>query len=316
MPEPRCDVCGESPASLSVGAGDEHSPFLRLCSSCFAAQFESSVRRTIAWWSMLEAGDRIVAGVSGIDSVALVACLIALGYSDDLTCCIVQEGAGAHREKEIQAWQVISQSWGLRLVVRGFQDAYGESLQEIVASRPEAFGSGFTPCLVCALLRNRLLYRTAVEENASVLTVGGHEDDAACNQLGAILFGETITAGPILYKRAFPARQQIGDLTLSRPLALQPKSHVATYAHLVADIALPTYACEHVELRGSPRMQRVVDLLDELFPGTRRILAGRALQSAPESLPACGQCNAFRDETGSGQCAACSLVAYLSLEAA
>ena len=309
-----CDICQLNEAKQSYGPDNEFSLKLRLCDACFCDRFEQSVRRSIAWWRMLHSGQIVMVGVSGIDSMTLINVFLSLGYNNKLKCCIIKESEKTHRDREILIWRQCCDRWSIPLVEKSFKSAYGGGLEEIIKSRPQVFKDGLVPCVVCALLRNRLLYLSALQEGASILAVGGHADDAACNKLGAYLFGEVVHAGPVSYRHAFPACQRIGGMTVIRPLVLEPKSRVERYARIKVNVDMPSYKCIHRSHRGSFKMNKVVNLMDKLFPGTRRILAIQAIRSAPESLPVCGVCGAFRDENGSGKCSACSLIDYLNIE--
>lgn len=308
-----CQDCNTRGNIYRMLIEDEQAMVRHLCTQCFVEQFERRVRIGLAWFGKPDATQTIMTGVSGIDSLALTACLIALGYGSQLLCCIIREADNTHRDEELMVWREVLQGWRIRLVEKDFRAQYGESLNALVNRRREAFKDGVTPCLACALLRNHLLYRSAIEENCNVLAVGGHADDAACNQLGAHIFGRTVKAGCISYKRYFPARQQIGRLTLIRPLVLEPKENVEIYARSKTGLIMPPYICEYHQFRGTFKMQRIINDLNDAFPGVRRILTAQAIEEAPQFVDACQKCGALRDEFGSGRCAACTLMNQLGM---
>src|ERR1041384_30224 len=159
----------------------------------YRTELESKIAKkttkAIADFSMIEAGDRIMVGLSGgKDSWALLQILDVLRqrapFPFSLVAVNVDSGYKEFKH-DLIAKTCESRGWEYRIEHTGI----GETIDDIL-------DEGATPCSLCARLRRGGLYRIATEVGATKIALGHHADDFIETLLLNIFFAGALKAMP------------------------------------------------------------------------------------------------------------------------
>jgi len=173
------------------------------------------VGKAIDQFQMMKNGDRIVVGVSGVDSITLLwilrerlewipveytlkAVYIDLGF-DKTTAKIIED----YLKKESYDYEIINTDIGMR------------------AHEPRA---QYNPCFLCSRERRKRLFLLARDGNYQKLALGHHLDDINATLFMNIFYGSSIST--------MLPRQDLfgGALSIIRPLALVYKEQIQKLA--------------------------------------------------------------------------------------
>ncbi len=199
-------------------------------------------------YSMIEAGDRVMACVSGgKDSFVMLHLLRQLQRKVPFTFSLVavnldqkQPGFPDH---VLPAW-LDDQGYEHRIIEK---DTYSIVIDKI----PE----GKTYCSLCSRLRRGILYSTAVELGATKIALGHHRDDIIETLLLNLFYSGQLKAMPPILK------SDDGRNTVIRPLAYCPEEDLAELAELVGFPIIPCDLCGSQEHLHRKKIKR---LLNEL----------------------------------------------------
>ena len=176
------------------------------------------VGKAIDQFQMMEDGDRILVGVSGVDSITLLWLLrerltwIPVKYTlkaiyidpgfDETTEKII----GDYLRKESFDYEIIKTDIGMK------------------AHEPHAHEN---PCFLCSQERKKRLFLLARESNYKKIALGHHLDDINATLFINILYGSSIST--------MLPRQDLfgGRLTIIRPLALVGKEQIQKLAEFL-----------------------------------------------------------------------------------
>lgn len=229
------------------------------------------VGRAIEDFGLIEAGDRILVGVSGgKDSFTLLHLLQQLQRSApipfSLIACNLDQGHPGFPARQLEAYL---RSTGAEVLMLR-EDTYS-AVKRLV---PE----GKTACSVCSRLRRGILYGAAERQGCTKIALGHHRDDLIESLLLSMLF-----AGKI---RSMPPRLRSDDgrNVVIRPLCYAAEADVAQFA---GEKKFPIIPCEQCGSQENLQRKRVKRLLDELerdHPGVRASLLGAMGNVMPEHL--------------------------------
>ncbi|KUK60986.1 MAG: hypothetical protein XD82_1383 [Methanoculleus marisnigri] len=167
---------------------------LHLCEQHFNRDFEAKAKRAIREHRWIESGDTVAVALSGgKDSSAVLFFLHRLlGERRDVRLMVitVDEGIGGYRDPG-QA-RAIADRVGVPWVTATFAEAYGITLDEIVARK----GTGLS-CSYCGVLRRALMNRIAREEGVTKFAYGFNLDDEAQSVLMNALRGDAALRGDV-----------------------------------------------------------------------------------------------------------------------
>lgn len=153
----------------------------------FMRDFFRKAGKAIYDYGLIEAGDRILVGVSGgKDSLALLEVLALRARDPKQDYSVV----AAHIAVENVAYEVDGD------YIRDFCERLGITcvFRTITATVEE--GSGKPACFVCSWNRRKTLFEIAKEQNCNKLALGHHRDDAIESLLMSMMFNGTIASMP------------------------------------------------------------------------------------------------------------------------
>lgn len=210
------------------------------------------VGKAAARYRMFKDGDRIMVGVSGVDSLSLLWILrerlawIPISYT--LKAVYIDLGFGAAQQQAIEQYlsnesydyAVITTDIGLR--------AHSEENRE-------------NPCFYCAWQRRKKLFQLCRENNYNKIALGHHLED-----INATLFMNIIFNGSV--STMVPCQKFFdGEVTIIRPLALVYKEQLQ---HFGAFLNIPPVENPCPSAKNSQRKE-VDDFLQHFYRRDRRI---------------------------------------------
>jgi tRNA 2-thiocytidine biosynthesis protein TtcA len=229
------------------------------------------VGRAIADFRLIEAGDRILVGISGgKDSFTLLYLLQQLQRSApirfSLVACNLDQGHPGFPARELEEY--LRNTGAEVLMLR--EDTYS-IVKRLVPD-------GKTTCSVCSRLRRGILYRAAQELGCSKIALGHHRDDLIESLLMSMLFtGKLRSMPPRL-------RSDDGRNVVIRPLCFAAEGEIAAFA---ADMKFPLIPCDLCGSQENLMRKRVKQLLADLereHPGVRASILGAMGNLMPEHL--------------------------------
>src|SRR5438105_4710816 len=229
------------------------------------------VGRAIADFNLIEAGDRILVGVSGgkgsftlLHLLQLLKASAPIDFS--LVACNLDQGHPGFPAADLQRYL---RSTGAEVLMLR-EDTYS-IVKRLV---PE----GKTACSVCSRLRRGILYRAAQEQGCSKIALGHHRDDLIESLLLSMLFtGKLRSMPPRL-------RSDDGRNTVIRPLCYAAESDVAAFAEERKFPIIPCDLCGSQENLQRKRVKQLLDGLETEHPGVRASLLGAMGNVMPEHL--------------------------------
>ncbi len=229
------------------------------------------VREAIDTYAMARGGERWLVCLSGgKDSYTLLAALTELRWRGllpvDLLACNLDQGQPGFPATVLPEFLT---RMGVPHVVE-YRDTYSVVVDKV----PE----GRTLCALCSRLRRGNLYRIAREEGCGAVVLGHHRDDIIETFLMNLLHGGRLAAMPP------KLRNDDGDLTVLRPLALVAEADCARFAAGRGSPIIPCDLCGSQD--GLPRQQitRLVYAGEARTPGRRQVLLRALTQVAPNHL--------------------------------
>jgi tRNA 2-thiocytidine biosynthesis protein TtcA len=210
--------------------------------------------KAIADYNMIEAGDTVLACVSGgKDSHTLLHLLRLLQARAPVSFTLIamnldQKQPGFPADVLPAYFQKIGVDY--RIVEA---DTYAVVQEKIPA--------GKTACSLCSRLRRGIIYRTAKELGANKIALGHHRDDLVHTLFLNLLFGGKIKAMPPKLKTDDGARIVI------RPLAYCPENDIARYARGMAFPIIPCNLCGSQENLQRQKIREMMQDWDRRFPG-------------------------------------------------
>ncbi len=290
----KCRVCREK-AVIQIRRHNAN-----FCKPHFIAHVRRQVERTIADYSMIAPGDRLVLGVSGgKDSLALWEILTELGYRVDGV--YLHLGIGEYSSDSLRFSQSFAEERGLRLEVVDLPTDYGFSVPEA------ARASHRTACSACGLSKRYILNRVAVEGGYDTLVMGHNLDDEA-----ATLFSNLLQWNLEYLARQHPVLPAADGLTKKiKPLIRVAERETAAYA-VLSGIEYEVEECPMAAGNTINRYKEWLNRLEEESPGIKaQFLKGfldrgsKAFrEGGPPELVACESCGS---PTTGAVCAFCRL---------
>jgi tRNA 2-thiocytidine biosynthesis protein TtcA len=229
------------------------------------------VGRAIDEFRLIEAGDRILVGVSGgKDSLTMLHLLQQLQRSApvefSLVACNLDQGHPGFPAARLEAYL---RGTGAQTVMLR-EDTYSV-VKRLV---PE----GKTACSVCSRLRRGILYNAAQELGCSKIALGHHRDDLVESLLLSMLFSGKM--------RSMPPRLRSDDgrNVVIRPLCYVRESDTAAFAAENKFPIIPCALCGSQENLQRKRVKRLLTELEAEHPGVRSSLLGAMGNVMPEHL--------------------------------
>ena len=236
------------------------------------ARLARKVTRAIKAFELIEAGDRVMVGLSGgKDSWALMQLLDVLRrrapVDFTLVAVNVDSGYAGYRHDAI-ARACSERGWEYRIE----HTAIGEIMDDVLAADA-------TPCSLCARLRRGVLYRLAAEMGATKIALGHHADDFVETLLLNLFFAGSL--------KAMPARlvSDDGRHVVVRPLVYVAEDEARAYTRAceLPVIGCCCPVCGDLSLKRQ-RIKRLLLDLDREHPGVKSSMLKALGNVAPRHL--------------------------------
>lgn len=227
--------------------------------------------RTVAEQRLIEAGDRILVGVSGgKDSYTLVDLLERARkkapVSFELVAFHLDQGQPGHTPSPLADW---FESQSLTCIVERV-DTYST-----VIAKTEP-GASF--CRVCSRLRRGVLYSAAERLECNKVALGHHRDDALETLLLNLFYAGRLQAMPARY------RTNDGRFQVIRPLIECAEADIAEHAAATAYPILPCRLCGSVDGLKRERVARLLSELEQEIPDLRGVMLAALKNVRPSHL--------------------------------
>lgn len=232
-------------------------------------EFFRKVGKAVYDYGLIEAGDRILVGVSGgKDSLALLE-VLALRARDPKQQYTV---LAAHIAVENVAYEVDAD------YIQAFCDRLGVKLVQRTISTTVHEGSDKPVCFVCSWNRRKTLFEIAREEDCNKLALGHHRDDAVESLLMSMMFNGTIAS--------MPPKLDMFDhsFTLIRPLIYLTNEETQQYA-LFRDFKKQKKNCPHERATQRTAVAELIRQMEALSPHVKGNLFAAMKNIQAEYLP-------------------------------
>lgn len=184
-----CQLCNTSRAVLKRPKTGQS-----VCKECFFQVFETEVHETILaaydGQGLFKRGERVAIGASGgKDSTVLAHVMTTLNkrydYGLNLYLLSIDEGITGYRDDSLETVKRNQQQYELPLTVLGYNDLYGWTMDDIVATVGRK-----NNCTFCGVFRRQALDRGAASLQVDHIVTGHNADDVAETILLNILRGD------------------------------------------------------------------------------------------------------------------------------
>jgi tRNA(Ile)-lysidine synthase TilS/MesJ len=235
-------------------------------------QFEKICRKvgkTLQEYSMIEAGDRVLVGLSGgKDSMILLEALADrkkhLPFDFDLMAVHVS-AAGIGYEMNTAYLEKFCRDLNIEL-----------RLEEIEVD-PDV-DPAKSPCFICSWNRRKRLFELTRELNFNKVALGHHKDDAIQTVLMNMIFHGSISSLPQVLSMFG------GRVRLIRPLLQIPERELSDYA-VLRTFREQEKKCPYEGTTKRDRINEVIALMDALNPDARRNIFNAMDNIYEEYLP-------------------------------
>ncbi|MCX8012274.1 MAG: tRNA 2-thiocytidine biosynthesis TtcA family protein, partial [Desulfobacterota bacterium] len=212
----------------------------------------SWVGKAISQFQMVENGDRIVVGVSGVDSLSVLWVLrerlrwVSIKY--EILPIYIDLGFNGDLNKQITDY-LKSEAYDFK------------TLNTDVGIRSHSSANRKNPCFFCSRERKKILFNFARENNCNKIVLGHHIEDINATLFLNIIYGSSIST--MLPRQDFFG----GKLTIIRPFALVSKVQIQKLAD---SVGMPPLVNPCPSALNSQRYQ-INRFLDYFYKKDRRI---------------------------------------------
>jgi tRNA(Ile)-lysidine synthase TilS/MesJ len=227
------------------------------------------VGKTLQEYRLIEAGDRVLVGLSGgKDSMILLEALADrkkhLPFNFDLYAIHVS-AIGMGYEMDTSYLEQFCRDLGVEL-----------HLQEIDAE-PDP-DSKKSACFICSWNRRKRIFELSKELDCRKIALGHHKDDAIQTVLMNMIYHGSISSLP----------QDLsmfeGRVNLIRPLIFIPEKELSDYAE-IRNFRKQEKSCPYEGASKRDDIKEIINMLDKLYPNARRNIFNSMDNIFQEYLP-------------------------------
>jgi uncharacterized protein (TIGR00269 family) len=274
-----------------------------LCKKHLLEHFVETVRKTIADYSMIPPGAKIMVATSGgKDSLALLDVLSELGFKVDALA--IDEGIEGYRPSSLADLRRFCSERGISLKTVSFKDEYGSELTEMVEK------NDVVPCRVCGVYRRQLLNKYS--SGYDMLATGHNMDDELQSIMMNFWRGNVELAARLGPVTGLSDRE--GFVQRVKPFYFIPEKMVKIYT-LLRGIDVKFVECPFAHDSSRHKIGEVLNRLESDAPGTKRKMMDAYIKMLPDmkkearsGLSVCPNCG---QPSSKGLCRACSFSATL-----
>ena len=234
-------------------------------------QLARTMTRTIATWSLIEAGDHVMVCLSGgKDSYTLLDLLWEARrrapFAFELTAVHLDQGQPGYDGEPLRRW--------LAGFGAPFRIVHRDTYSKVVELTP----AGKSFCGPCSRMRRGILYRTAAELGCNKIALGHHREDALETLLLNLFYAGKLQAMPARYKT------DDGRFDVIRPLIECAESDIIEHATQAAYPILPCNLCGSQDGLRRERMGELLAELERESPNLRAVMLNALRNVQPSHL--------------------------------
>lgn len=235
------------------------------------ARLGKAVGQAIADFSMIAEGDRILCAVSGgKDSYVMHELLCDLTRRApvrfEVLAVNVDQGHPGYPREVLHRY--------MKDGGHAFRMIHEDTYSVVKAKVPE----GKTTCSLCSRLRRGILYTAARELGCNKVALGHHRDDVVTTLMLNLFFGGQL--------KAMPPKliNDVGDITVIRPLAYAAEDDIAAYASARGYPLIPCVLCgEQADMQRRVVGSMLADV-EASHPGVRQRMLAALRNVRPSHL--------------------------------
>jgi len=275
------DICLKcsKPAQVLLPYGPQ-----KFCAKHFVQLIERRFRKTVRKYSLIRQGERLLVAVSGgKDSLtALYLTKKFFGKSNEINALLIDEGIRGYREKALKVAANNCKMLDVPYKIVKFSDEFGLTVSSIYKKMKKSKANLGAACSFCGTLRRTVMNRYAKKMHADKLITGHNLDD----ELQSILMNACdndlarfLRLGPV--SGIMPLKHFVPRI---KPLCEIPENEILLYADYVGIKHYSGYCCP---FRGDAKRnhyRRILNELEEAYPGTKFSLWRFYMQIKPMLL--------------------------------
>lgn len=289
----QCDKCRREAVLYQEYSGQH------LCKQHFEADFERKAKHEIRSHHWLAHGDHIAVALAGDANSSALFCFLKKLTSSrrdiQISAILIDEGRRDYRDPAITLG--ITGLPGAECIGVSFAEKIGMTPDEIADWKGIVLAGTY-----CRVIRNYLLYKTAIEHGVTKLASGDDLDDMAVSVMKNILQGNPEILIPADWTGS-------GRIPVIHPFITIPKKEVALYAALNAG-SNDTSRCPFTSEPFETDVREMLDNFTLLHPATKYALMNlkKNLESTcftkVDSVHTCKRCG----ESAEGICMSCRII--------
>ncbi|MCD6247137.1 MAG: TIGR00269 family protein [Candidatus Diapherotrites archaeon] len=290
----------------------------KFCEKHFVELIEKRFRKTVRRYSLIKRNEKLVVAVSG-GKDSLTALYLTNKFfrnSNKIVALLIDEGIKGYRDRALKLAVKNCRAWEIPYKLVKFKDEFGFTMSTIYKKMKKSAINLGSPCAFCGTLRRTVMNRYAKRLHADKLITGHNLDD----ELQSILMNACdndlarfLRCGPISGVKSF--KQFVQRV---KPLCEIPENEIILYADFVGIEHYSDYCCPFRSEAKRNAYRRIIDSLEEQYPGTKFSLWNFYMQIKPVLLKnksfaelTLNECSRCSEPTTGKLCDTCRKLALL-----